>query len=140
MANGTLDALKAVQTRMDTLWSDDAAVLYEEDGVSAPADFAPFVRLTIREGDGNQIDLAGARSRSRVRGIIYVDAFTKRAIGTARARELADLACQIFEGKQFAGIHVEAARSGVQGPDPDQPGYFRHQIKFPYFRFRELAE
>lgn len=134
----------AIEDRFRTNWTADATTLrtpvaFENAPVlltrvdqtasipKAPAG-GSWVRLTVREGESNQVDLNSA-PRVRELGRIILQIFVAKGNGTAAARAFADLAAPIFRRAQFAGITCRVPTVQAVG---DTEGWWQLNVGWPY--------
>lgn len=129
---------KTIYSTLDSGWAWPYQLTYEEDdSMRMRADGQPYARVSVREGGGEQADMAGDQSRVRMDGIIFIDCFMVRGQGTSIARQMADSIVPILEGQNLAGgIHVLTRQSGPAGPVDDK--WWRQQVYFPYWRFETI--
>lgn len=97
--------------------------------IAKPPNSGSWVRLSIREGESNQVDLNSA-PRVRETGRIYLQIFVVRGNGTAAARAFADLAKPIFRRAQFSGI---SCRVPTVQPVGDTEGWWQLNVSWPYY-------
>ncbi len=90
----------------------------------------PWVRLTIREGEGFAAGFAGGTNRYRHPGNVIVQVFAPVGTGDGKAREIADSVAAIFRGKRLSGIRFfDAPYVQTVGPDGD---WFQVNVQLPF--------
>ena len=92
-----------------------------------PPDDEPWVRLTIKGGDGRQVATTGRRIRRS--GVVIVQVFTPEGEGDAPARSIADEVAAIFEAMTLDGVRFKAASNEVVGA---HEGWFQINVEIPF--------
>lgn len=88
-----------------TNWADTVIVF--ENG---PASTDPeWVRLTVQNGEARQVTMGDA-PEFRYPGVVYVQIFTPKDVGSGRALELADKAEALFKTLVLGKIHFKVPR------------------------------
>lgn len=106
----------AIETRMDTLWTDDTVcVRYENESRKIPP--GDFIRLTVRSLRSREVGYGAGKILYRRPGIIWAQCFVEAKTGTQRARVIADAVVDIFEGKSFSGIACDVSELVELGDD-----------------------
>lgn len=131
-----------IRVRFSDRWGDTTPVAWENlafdplrqsgDPDGETVDPAPWVRLTIRTGDAEQVGGApvGAR-RFRHVGVVFVQIFTPKGTGDQRARELADEVCAIFRGVTDSGVVFQTPHVEPAGTDD---AWYQLTVECPYYR------
>lgn len=101
----------------------------EQSGISQGA----WVRLSIRNGDSNQISFGGGdKGLHRAMGLIIVQCFVPEGKGEFLVRQLADYASAIFRSVSMSnGIKTKSPRVSYQG---NSGGYYQLNVEVPYWR------
>jgi len=77
-----------------------------------------WVRLSVQNGDSNQVSMGTPAVANRFVGIIFVQIYTRAGRGTATALSIAQEVSDIWRNKQFDGITCRAPdinHLGVEG-------------------------
>lgn len=106
----------AIETRMDSLWTDDSvSIRYENESRKIPA--GDWIRFSIRTLRGREVGFSAGKILYRRPGIIWAQCFVQAKTGTQRARIIADAVIDIFEGKSFSGITCDVSELSELGDD-----------------------
>lgn len=89
--------------------------------------------LSIIPGPADVADMGSSTPRVRYTGMIYVNIFVKEGTGTDRARQIADLAADVFQLQHFDGIRTHVANV-VNTGQAKTNGLYQITVKFPYVR------
>jgi len=92
---------------------------------------APWARLAVRSTDARVASVGGPSVRFRHAGDIILEVFVPEGVGDGRARELADLGCDIVRAREESGIRVWAPRAIPLGV---RDGWYRINVVAPYER------
>ena len=129
----TFDSVRAaVQDRWLAQWIDGGPARTPtafENIEYEPVKDVSFARLTIRNGDGQQLTMGSNRSY-RQRGLILIEIFTPAGKGTGESDRLVDAATIIFRGVTFGGITTFAPE--VINNPTTEADWYKVDINFPY--------
>ncbi len=126
---------QAIEERFRDFWLARTKVHYENTAFE-PTHGVAWVRLSIREGEGNQIELA-ANPLHKFAGLIIVQVFTPENTGTSDARLLADVAAECFRSVSFAAGasgQITCQTPSAQTIGVDDAGWFQINVVAPYTR------
>lgn len=90
----------SIESKLQDNWST-TIIKFENVPFNVPTDKSSWIRLTIIDGESNQIDLAGLHRRV---GIIVISIFTQKDSGTATAKTYADTIASIYRGTRFGNV------------------------------------
>lgn len=131
------DERAAIEGRWATQWvtgSPSAArtpTAYENVPLDPPAD-SPWVRLTVLNGEGQQISAGDPGSNThRYAGVISIQIFTPGGQGTGQAKTLADAAAAVFRNVRFDSIYCRVPY--VSGTSLDG-SWHQTNVTVPFWR------
>ncbi|QBQ71180.1 tail terminator protein [Shewanella phage S0112] len=130
-------ARKAIYNRFIAAWgSTTEFVLYPEvyKGGDETAD-QEWVAVSTRHLPTPPATLGRKTTRRFTRsGIIFIQVFTPRNIGTSRIEELCEIAKEIFEGVRFDGVWTNQVTISEEDPDASAQKnlYYLVQCQFNY--------
>lgn len=125
-----------IRNRFESQWSSPIpAFILENKKVSKPTD-APWVRMTIQNGDANVACVGGSTIRYRHDGSVIVEIWTPLGEGDGEARELGDLAASIFRGWESGGLRFWAPRVVPLG---ERNGWYRVNMIAPFQRDTDFS-
>jgi hypothetical protein len=78
-----------------------------QDDETFPSRDAPWIRLTILDGEGQQVEM-GMKQRWRRPGIVEIQVFIPAGDGDGLSAELCDTVRDIFEGRTINGVIFRA--------------------------------
>jgi hypothetical protein len=114
--------LTSIESRFDSNWDDDSVeVRYEQDRRKRPS--INFIRLTVRTLGTQEMGIAGSKILYRRQSSIVMQCFTIVGNGTKLAKDIADRAVAIFEGKQFA--EITCRESSIRELGDDGKGFYQ---------------
>lgn len=124
---------KAIETTFATGWNDTGStvkVVYE----GQPADKSlEWMRLTVVAGGGGLDSIGSTHRLVRQNGVVILQIFTQKNTGTARARQLADLATPVLELKQITeGAVVVDTEAAYLRDTPEQDTYYQKNLIWPF--------
>ena len=130
------DERQLLESRFNTRWatySTSSGVPIAWDNVEyAPTAGTTFVRFSVYPGDAYQVSL-GERPTHRVVGIIDIGIFVPQGQGTENARDLADIAAEIFRNWQDTATKIRC-RSPYLTRIGEEEGWFQMIVTVPYIR------
>lgn len=98
-------AQAAIETLFSTNWPH-TQIAYDGKTFD-PRSLSEWVRIAVREADGNQASCGSQNILFRYTGTVFVQVFTVNGKGSGRALELADLVTPIFRSLIVDGIHYK---------------------------------
>ena len=111
-----------IQAYFSAGWGSACAVIYDDDPASIP-DNAPFCRLTIKHGEGDQSSMGSPGSnRHEQRGRVYAQICVPQGDAGLTAKSLASQAAALFRGKSTN--EIEFYQTAVREQGNDGRGYF----------------
>lgn len=105
-----------IRTHFKAGWGETTPVAYENQTLKPP-NGAPWVRLTILNGDAFQADMVPGATRHRHPGAVTVQVFTEHGTGDGKARRLGDTAAALFRGQTIGGIVFRTPTVRAVGSD-----------------------
>ena len=130
------DERNSLESRFNTQWATyttSADVPIAWDNVEyAPVTGTTFIRFSVYPGDAYQVSL-GDRPLHRVVGIIDIGIFVPQGQGTETARDLADIAAEIFRNWQDTTNKIRC-RSPYLTRIGEEEGWFQMNVTVPYIR------
>lgn len=128
------EALAVIESRVNT-W----ATTYSGGAVPIAFDNRPFVepspkshwvRVVVREAAGIRTDLDATAPRIRNPGVVIVQVFTPKNIGSRKARELASSVADYLEVRTVSGILFRAAE--VRAIGEVEKEYWQVNVTVPF--------
>ena len=130
------DERNSLESRFNTQWATyatSANVPIAWDNVEyKPVTGTTFVRFSVFPGDSYQASL-GDRPLHRAVGIIDIGIFVPQGEGTENARDLADIAAEIFRNWQDTTNKIRC-RSPYLTRVGEEEGWFQMSVTIPYIR------
>ena len=130
------DERQSLESRFNTQWATyttSADVPIAWDNVEyTPVTGTTFVRFSVFPGDAYQVSL-GNRPLHRVVGIIDIGIFVPQGQGTKNAKDLADIAAEIFRNWQDTTNKIRC-RSPYLTQIGEEEGWFQVNVTVPYIR------
>lgn len=125
---------EAVNTLFNEGMEGVASIAYQNKAFT-PEPKESWVRLTVLEGDSNQVEIGDPAKYHRRSGIIMVNVFTARDIGDGAAREICDSVMALFRNKTAAfdsGL-VRFRSPSKRVVQSSNDAYFQMNVSIPYF-------
>lgn len=120
-----------IESRFNSAWGVTTPIAWQNVGFTPPTS-GSWVRLSILNGDSNQISVGSTAGLYRNAGVISISVFTEANQGTKAGLTLADQAAAVFRGAFFgSGIKCRSPRItdlGLEGK------YYRHEVSIPFMR------
>lgn len=116
----------SIESRLQDNWST-TTIKIENVPFKTPTDQSPWIRLTIIDGESNQIDLAGLHRRV---GIIIISVFTQKNSGTVTARTYADTIAAIYRSARFGNVVCYSPTIIRVGTTEE---WYQLNIKIPFY-------
>ena len=110
---GFADTCQVIRERFNSQWPTlQPTVPYTFDNQGKndddfPTRDAPWVRLTILDAEGQQVEMGGTR-RWRRPGVVIVQVFVPAGDGDGQGAALCDTVRDIFEGRTISGVIFRA--------------------------------
>ena len=132
---------QAIQERMVAEWAAgpyaSIPVVYDNLVGGFERGMAPWIALTLQEGDGDRVSLP-PMPIERFTGVISAQIFVRKNTGTRMARHYGDAVAEIFRWKQFevegSGQITTKTPSIVHVGESD--GWYQINVSIPYERDR----
>lgn len=129
----SFDAVRSqVETFFNSAWST-TEIEFENVKLQTAA-LTSYVSIFIREGQSIQASL-GANGTYNVPGVVMVQVFIKRDIGTKAAKDLADAVANIFRGKQTADVRFQIPYGAVV---PNSSDWFQYNVVIPFYAYFDI--
>lgn len=120
---------QALETEFNTEWSTTDKVF--DNTIYEPTKGTPWVRLTIMDGDSENISLSSASTvRKRYDGTIYTSIFVPSGTGTGTARTHADSIAAIWDNTTISGVKTLLSEID-RGPMESE--WFSLIVKTPFY-------
>lgn len=116
-----------IEGRLDTNWSTTPIAFQNVD--FDPPDNSEWVRLSILNGETVYNTLGGGLEHL---GVIMMQIFSPKNIGTATVRGYADTLAGIFENAEFNDVICRAASIDNIGVVND---WYQVNVNIPYYRY-----
>lgn len=103
----------------------------------APTKDAPdgnWVRLTIRMAE-TQLKELGTDGTGERYGLLYLDVFTRKNVGSSVGSGLVDELEALFRRKSLSDVIFDEGTSSDLGVDTNNNELNHHQVKIPFFAF-----
>lgn len=120
------DAIRSViETKLKINWTTTPVEwpnfpLDQQDQVDGSGKKTPWVRLTIIDGEAQNIALGGGHQRYR--GIVIIGIFVPEKSGTGMARAYADILAAIFQNQDDQGVKFGVPSYEDIGPTQSKRG------------------
>lgn len=114
----TLDALQAlIYGEFTTIWGKTTPFCFDNENFAETSKVA-WARLTVRNTASAQDSLGQAGNRKfRRHGSVFVQVFEPNNVGMKAGRNHADIARNMFEGRNINGVVFDSATVREIGPD-----------------------
>lgn len=129
----------ALETRFQALWAASAfaTVPVHYDNISTKQPETTYLMHQIISGDGMQKEIAGEGPvLHRYVGLVQVDVLSPIGAGSASARRIADVVCEIYRRKQLTD--AAGGKITFRTPSTRQVGViserYRMIVSCPYYR------
>lgn len=130
------EAHNEIREHLFMSWADATPIAWPNVNFTPPNPQSSWIRLSISDGDSNQMELGSNPATIRYAGIIYVQIFTRLDIGDAVALQLADTVKQIFNNWCGVSVRCRAAKIKVIGNDGN--GWYQVNVVVPFYRDERL--
>lgn len=120
------DAAAAIRRRFSQEF-DACPVAYPNAPFDKPDD-SPWVRLTIRGGEAQQVAVGAKRIRRP--GIVFVQVFAPSGDGDGEALGIAEQVAEVYETMTVDGIRLRAA--SIEPDGVDDHGWYMVIVRVPF--------
>ncbi len=118
------DIRKIIETRFKNNWSTTPVewpnMPFDHQAQVLAGKKSPWVRLTIIDGDAENVALGGMHQRYS--GIVIIGIFVPEKTGTGTARGYADVIAAIFQNVSDQGVRFKVPRYEDIGPTQNKSG------------------
>lgn len=129
------DAQDAIESRFKAAWGSTTPVAYANMEWPDPKKEDAFVRLTVVESVGDQIELR-ERALIRYRGTVILQVFVTQGKGTGKTSAYADAFGEIFRRAEFSKGNSGLIRSEIPDMVPigETNGWYQTNVRCSYIR------
>jgi hypothetical protein len=131
------DAREVVGALLKNTWSNVENIpIAWPNREFAPPGKAPWVRVTIIEGSGEQVTIGGTNNLYRHSGILFLQVFVPVNSGDYKARSIADELADVFRSDSFDGAAAEVVRFRTPRIRPigAEGAYYQVNCEVPFLR------
>lgn len=134
--SGFLGQHKEITSRLDSAWNGVTPISFPNVNFTPPNPQDSWIALHINDGASQQISIGALPAVIRYTGVIYVQVFTVRDIGSGEALALADAVKNIFNN--WCGVNVRCYAARIKTVGVDDNGWFQVNVSIPFIRDEQL--
>jgi|SRR6185369_2609672 len=124
-----------IRKRLYDAWGSTTPIAWPNKEFTPPNPQAPWIRLSINDGEANQINLGSTPSTIRYFGIIYFQVFVVQDKGDTQALTLADQLISYFHNWCGVNVRCRAAKVKIVG---NSDGWFQVNVSVPFYRDEQI--
>lgn len=131
-----ISAHNEIRTRLNTEWANATPIAFPNVSFNPPSPPSVWIRLTVNDGESQQIDIGSKPATIRYAGVIFVQIFTVSNKGDAEALTLADNVKTIFNN--WNGVNVVCRAAKIINVGNDGQGWYQVNVAIPFIRDEQL--